>query len=61
MHEGVMTTIWHFPVRDRVKYRTGPSNLTFIVWATIISIVLILVSIAFGVGIDPEMPMFTSP
>ena len=56
-----MTTIWHFPVRDRVKYRSGPSNLSFIVWATIISIVLILVSIAFGVGIDPEMSMFTPP
>ena len=47
--------------RYRGKYRPNVSNLTFIMWAAIISTVLILVSIALGVGIDPDMSMLASP
>jgi len=51
----------HFRTRHSAKYHSDPSNLKLIVWAAIISIALILVSIALGVGIDPEQATFASP
>jgi hypothetical protein len=46
---------------DREKHRTGAFNPTFIVWAAIVSIGLILLSIALGVGIDPDASMLAAP
>jgi hypothetical protein len=54
---------------DRLKYQTAdrsksnPSqfNLTFIVWAAIILIVLIIESTTPGVGVDPDVSAFLSP
>jgi hypothetical protein len=60
-HEGdAVEDLENSPMRDRTKYRPDASDLTFIVWAVIVSIGLILVSVAFGVGIDPDASMFAS-
>jgi hypothetical protein len=48
-------------MRDLAKPHPDASNLTFIIWAAIVSIGLIILSIAFGVGIDPDMSILTSP
>ena len=40
--------------RYRAKHRPEASDLTFIMWAATVSIGLILMSVAFGVGIDPN-------
>jgi hypothetical protein len=49
------------PTRDRTKYHSDACDLKFIVWAVIVSIGLILISLALGVGIDPDASMFVSP
>jgi hypothetical protein len=49
------------PTRDRAKTPPDASHLTFIVWTVIVSIGLILVSVALGVGIDPDASMFVPP
>jgi len=46
---------------DRAKYRPDVSDRSFIVWTAVISIALILVSVALGVGIDPDAAMLVSP
>jgi hypothetical protein len=48
-------------MRGRTKYRPDASDLTFIVWTAIVSIGLILVSVALGGGIDPDASMLVSP
>jgi hypothetical protein len=48
-------------MHDLAKPRQDPSHLTFIICAAIVSIGLILVSIALGVGIDPDASMLVSP
>jgi hypothetical protein len=57
----VTTTMKHFRTRHSAKYHSDPSNLKLIMWAAIISIALILVSIALGIGIDSEVATFASP
>jgi hypothetical protein len=49
------------PTRDRAKHRPETSHLTFIIWAAIISTGFILLSLALGVGIDPDVSMLVSP
>ena len=61
MHRDVVTTMKNFRTRSSAKYYSDPSNLKFLVSAAIISIALILVSIAFGVGLDPDVATFASP
>jgi hypothetical protein len=48
-------------MRDLAKPRQGTSHLTFVIWAAIVSVGLIVASIALGVGIDPSVSMFASP
>jgi hypothetical protein len=48
-------------MHDLAKHRSDAFDLAFIVWAAIVSIGLIFVSIALGVGIDPDVSMFASP
>jgi len=45
----------------RAKHRPNAPDLTFIIWAAIILTGLIVVSIALGVGIDPDASMLVSP
>ena len=61
MYWHVMTTMKNFPARNGGKYRSDPSNLKLILSAIIISIALIVVSIALDAGIDPEVARFASP
>ncbi len=49
------------PTRNRGKHHPDASDVTFIVWAALVSIGLIVVSVALGVGIDPDASMFASP
>jgi hypothetical protein len=46
---------------DRVKHRPIAPDRKFIVWTTIVLIGLIVLSIALGVSIDPDAPVFSSP
>jgi hypothetical protein len=48
-------------MHDLAKPRPDELDLTSITWAAIISVGLIVVSIAFGVMIDPDVSMFLSP
>ena len=67
MSEAVMAGMKRAPTGDRAKYRPDTkyrqdtSDFTFIVWAAIIAIGLILLSVALGVEIDPDVSMFASP
>jgi hypothetical protein len=45
----------------RPKHRPNAPDLTFIIWAAIISTGFIILSIALGVGIDPDASMLVSP
>jgi|GraSoi_2013_40cm_1033754.scaffolds.fasta_scaffold53690_2 hypothetical protein len=49
------------PTRNCEKYHPDVSDIALIVWTLLVSIGLIVVSIAFGVGIDPNVSMFASP
>jgi hypothetical protein len=59
--EGAVEDLKNSPTRDRAKTSPDASHLTFIVWTIIVSIGLILVSVALGVGIDPDASMLVSP
>jgi hypothetical protein len=48
-------------MRDLAKHRPDAFDLTFIIWAAVVSIGLIVVSIALGVGIDPDTSILVSP
>ena len=48
-------------MHDLAKHRPNAFDLTFIIWAAIVSIGLILVSIMLGIGIDPDVSMLVSP
>jgi hypothetical protein len=48
-------------MRDLAKHRQDAFDLRFIIWAAIVSIGLIIVSIGLGVGIDPDVSMLASP
>jgi hypothetical protein len=61
LKEAVMTNMQNCVTGERTKHRPRESNVAFIAWATVISIGIILLSIAWGVGIDPDASMFTSP
>jgi len=57
-----MTIMKNFSTRNRAKFRSNDRlDLKFIALAAIISLALIFVSIAFGVGVDPEVATFASP
>ena len=49
------------PMDNRENHRPIASELKFVVGAAIVSIGLILLSIAFGVSIDPDASIFSSP
>ena len=51
----------NFPPRNCGKYHSDGHDRMFIVWAAFVAIGLIVVSIAFGVGIDPDVSMLVSP
>ena len=59
--EGAVEYVENSPTRYRAKRRPEASDLTFIIWAAVVSIGLILMSIAFGVGIDPDASILVSP
>ena len=59
--EGAVEHLENSLTRYRTKHRPEASDLTFIIWVAIVSIGLILVSIAFGVGIDPDASILASP
>ena len=46
---------------NREKHRPIASDLRFVVVTAIAAIALILLSIAFGVSIDPDASIFSSP
>jgi len=48
-------------MHDLTKTRQDAPDLTFVIWAAIVSMGLIIVSIALGVGIDPDVSMLVSP
>ena len=48
-------------MHDLTKTRQDAPDLTFVIWAAIVSMGLIVVSIALGVGIDPDVSMLVSP
>ncbi len=48
-------------MRDLAKHRPDALDLTFIIWAAIVSIGLIVLSIALGVGIDPDTSILAAP
>jgi hypothetical protein len=56
-----MTKMDNSPTRNRGKYHLDASDVTFIAWTGLVSIGLIIVSVALGVGIDPDASMFASP
>ena len=49
-----------FPMDDRARHHPIASDLKFIVWTAIVLIGLIVLSIALGVGIDPDASIFSS-
>jgi hypothetical protein len=49
------------PTRNRAKHHPDGSDVRFIVWVALVSIGLIIVSIALGVGVDPDVSMFAAP
>jgi len=49
-----------FPKGDRANHPNA-SDLAFIVAAAVVAIGLIVVSVALGVGIDPDASIFTAP
>jgi hypothetical protein len=51
----------NYRTADRWKYRLDQSNLTFVVWAPIILIVLMVASIVAGIELDPDLSSFLSP
>jgi hypothetical protein len=59
--EGAMEYLENSLTRYRAKHRPEAHDLTFIIWAAIVSIALILMSIALGVGIDPDASILVSP
>jgi hypothetical protein len=61
MSEGVMADRLKYPTVGRWKSNPSQFNLTLIVWAAIILIVLIIWPIAPGVGVDPGVSTFLSP
>jgi hypothetical protein len=50
----------NYRITDRLKYHLQ-SNLTFIVWAPIILVVLMIASIVAGIELDPDLSSFLSP
>jgi hypothetical protein len=56
-----MENIENSPTRKRGKYHLDTPDVRFIVWAALVSIGLIVVSVALGVGIDPDVSTFASP
>jgi hypothetical protein len=59
--EGSVKDLKNSPTGCRAKHRPDPSHLTFIIWAIVVSVAMILLSIALGVGIDPDVSIFLSP
>jgi hypothetical protein len=59
--EGAVEDKDNSSMRDLARHRPDAFDLTFIIWAAIVSIGLILVSIALGIGIDPDVSMLASP
>jgi hypothetical protein len=51
----------NYPLADRSKGHLDQPNLTFIVLAPIILILLIITSIVAGVEVDPDLSIFLSP
>jgi hypothetical protein len=49
------------PKGDRANFPPNASDLTFIVGTVIVAIGLILVSVAWSVGIDPNASIFAAP
>jgi hypothetical protein len=47
--------------RDRANFRGNAFDLGFLVGMVIVAIGLILLSVAVGVGIDPDVSMFAAP
>lgn len=48
-------------MRDLAKHRPDAFDVPFIIWAAIVSIGLIVASIALGIGIDTDVSMLASP
>jgi hypothetical protein len=59
--EGAVEDMENSSMRNLAKHRPDVFDLTFTIWAAIVSIGLILASIALGVGIDPDVAMLASP
>jgi hypothetical protein len=51
----------NYRTADRSKCPSDQSNLTFVVWAPIILIVLMVASIVAGIELDPALSSFLSP
>lgn len=51
----------NYRITDRSKCHLDQSNLTFIVWAPIILVVLMIASIVAGIELDPNLSSFLSP
>ncbi len=47
--------------RDHADFREDRSDLRFLIGAAIVAIVLVLISVASGVGIAPDASMFAGP
>jgi hypothetical protein len=47
--------------RDHANYRPHSSDFGFLVGAAILATGLILLSVALGVGVAPEVSMFAAP
>jgi hypothetical protein len=56
-----MKSIKNFPPRNCGKHHSDAPGRMFVVWAALVAIGLIVVSIAFGVGIDPGVSMLVYP
>jgi hypothetical protein len=59
--EGAVEDKENSSMRDLAKHRPDAFDLRFIIWAAIVSIGLIVASIALGVGIDPDTSILVSP
>jgi hypothetical protein len=59
--EGTVEDNDNSSMRDLARHRPDAFDLTFIIWAALASIGLIVVSIALGIGIDPDASMLVSP
>jgi hypothetical protein len=59
--EGAVEDEENSSMHDFAKPRPDAFDLTFIMWAAIVSIGLIVVSIALGVGIDPDAAILAYP